>query len=106
MTDIWDKVYSSDESFLEKIRLMIIKIHHLKQWRFYQLILVQNLKQILSHLYMMINKGYLAIPEKYDKLIVSLRTAQAKDYSLDKEQTSYSDSLDALRLSLKGYNIR
>jgi hypothetical protein len=63
-------------------------------------------KQILSHLYMMINKGYLAIPEKYDKLIVSLRTAQAKDYSLDKEQTSYSDSLDALRLSLKGYNIR
>jgi hypothetical protein len=63
-------------------------------------------KQILSHLYMMINKGYLAVPEKYDKLIVSLRTAQAKEYSLDKEQTSYSDSLDALRLSLKGYNIR
>jgi len=39
-------------------------------------------KQMLSHLYLMINKGYLAIPEKYDKLIVSLRTAQ---YSLDKE---------------------
>jgi hypothetical protein len=57
-------------------------------------------------LYMMINKGDLAIPEKYDKLIVSLRNAQAKEYSLDKEQTSYSDSLDALRLSLKGYNIR
>jgi hypothetical protein len=54
----------------------------------------------------MINKGDLAIPEKYDKLIVSLRNAQAKEYSLDKEQTSYSDSLDALRLSLKGYNIR
>jgi hypothetical protein len=32
-------------------------------------------KQMLSHLYLMINKGYLAIPEKYDKLIVSLRTA-------------------------------
>lgn len=27
------------------------------------------------------------------------------DYSLDKEQTSYNDLLDALRLSLKGYNI-
>jgi len=27
------------------------------------------------------------------------------DYSLDKEQTSYSDVLDALRLALKGYNI-
>lgn len=30
-----------------------------------------------------------AVPEKYEKLIVSLRTAQAKEYSLDKEQTSY-----------------
>jgi hypothetical protein len=28
-----------------------------------------------------------------------------KDYSLDKQQTSYDDSLDALRLSLKGYLI-
>jgi hypothetical protein len=28
------------------------------------------------------------------------------DYSLDKEQTSYDDLLDALRLSLKGYNIK
>ena len=59
-------------------------------------------KQTLSHLYLMINKGYLAIPEKYDKLIVSLRTAQ---YSLDKEQTSYDDLLDGLRLSLKAYTI-
>jgi len=30
---------------------------------------------------------------------------QAREYSLDKEQTSYSDILDVLRLSLKGYNI-
>lgn len=34
---------------------------------------------------------------------LSLRTAQAKEYSLDKEQTSYDDVLDALRLRLKGY---
>ena len=54
----------------------------------------------------MVSKGYLAIPSKYDKLITSLRTAYATEYSLDKEQTSYSDSLDALRLSLKGYNIK
>jgi hypothetical protein len=39
------------------------------------------------------------------KLIISLRTAQANEYSLDKEHTSYDDSLDALRLSLKGYKI-
>jgi hypothetical protein len=50
----------------------------------------------------MLNKEYLAIPEKYEKVIISLRTAQANEYSLDKEQTSYDDLLDALRLSLKG----
>ena len=28
------------------------------------------------------------------------------NYSLDHEQTSYNDLLDALRLALKGYNIK
>jgi len=50
-------------------------------------------------------KGYLAIPSQHDKLITSLRTAYATHYSLDKDQTSYNDLLDALRLSLKGYKI-
>jgi hypothetical protein len=63
-------------------------------------------KSMLSHLYLMINEDYLAIPERFDKLIISLRTAQAKEYSLDKDNTSYNDLLDALRLSLKGYNIK
>jgi hypothetical protein len=53
----------------------------------------------------MVNDGYLAIPQEYEKLIISLRTAQAKEDSLDKEQTSYVDLLDALRLSLKGYKV-
>jgi hypothetical protein len=60
---------------------------------------------MLSHLHVMVNKGYLAIPIQYDNLITSLRTAYAREYSLDKEQTSYSDSLDALKLSLKAYQI-
>jgi len=62
-------------------------------------------KQMLSHLHMMVTKGYLSIPEEHDKLITSLRTANAKELTLDKEQTSYDDLLDGLRLSLKGYNI-
>jgi hypothetical protein len=62
-------------------------------------------KQMLSHLYLMINEDYLAIPEKYEKLIISLRTATANEYSLDKQATSYDDILDALRLSLKGYSL-
>ena len=47
----------------------------------------------------------MAIDPKYNKLITSLRTAYAKELTLDKEQTSYDDSLDALRLSLNGYSI-
>ena len=45
------------------------------------------------------------LPSKHDKIITSLRTAYAKELTLDKEQASYNDLLDALRLSLKGYNI-
>jgi hypothetical protein len=63
-------------------------------------------KQMLSNLHVMVSKGYLAIPSKYEKLITSLRTATATEYSLDKQQTSYDDLLDALRLSLKAYNIK
>lgn len=63
-------------------------------------------KTMLSNLHLFINKEYLAIPKQWDKLILSLRTAIAKEYSLDKEQTNYNDSLDALRLSLKGYKMK
>jgi len=61
---------------------------------------------MLSNLHVVVSKGYLAIGMKYDKLIISLRTAYATELSLDKEQTTYSDLLDALRLSLKGYQIK
>jgi hypothetical protein len=60
---------------------------------------------MLSNLHVVVSKGYLAITEKYDKLITSLRTASAEELNLKKVQTSYADLLDALRLSLKGYNI-
>jgi hypothetical protein len=54
----------------------------------------------------MVNEGYLANSPKFEKLILTLRTAQAKEYTLDKQATSYDDLLDALRLSLKGYELR
>jgi hypothetical protein len=62
-------------------------------------------KQMLSHLAMMISKEYLCIPKEYDKLIISLRTAYADELSLDKERTSYSDSLDSLRLACKMFTM-
>ena len=51
-------------------------------------------KQMLSSLAIMINKEYIVIPN-------DLRTAYANELSLDKEKTSYSDSIDALRLACK-----
>jgi hypothetical protein len=63
-------------------------------------------KQMLSHLAMLVSKDYLAIPKEFDRLIISLRTAWANEYSLDKEQTSFSDSIDALRLACKMYKMK
>jgi hypothetical protein len=44
-------------------------------------------------------------PDKFDKLITSLRTAVDIDGTLDKEATSYNDILDAFRLALKFYHF-
>ena len=41
--------------------------------------------------------------ERFDKLITALRTAVANEYKLDKTETSFSDLLDAFRLSLTFY---
>ena len=47
--------------------------------------------------------GYIAINPKFDKLIISLRTAVENDGMLDKEATSYDDMFDAFRLALHFY---
>jgi hypothetical protein len=48
--------------------------------------------------------GRIAItPDRFDKLITSLRTAVDNDGTLDKESTSYNDIFDAFRLALKFY---
>ena len=60
---------------------------------------------MISHLCLMVSEGLGALPDNYEKLIISSRTAHAREYTLDKEQTSYDDLLDVLRLSLKGYQI-
>jgi hypothetical protein len=45
-------------------------------------------------------------PDKFDKLIISLRTAVDNDGTLDKESTSYNDIFDAFRLALKFYHFQ
>ena len=54
----------------------------------------------------MVSKEYLCIPKEYEKLTIALSTAYANELSLDKEKTSYSDSLDALRLASKMYKMK
>jgi len=60
---------------------------------------------MLSNLHAVISKEYLAINQGYEKLLTSLRTAYAEELNLKKDQTSYDDLLDALRLGLKAYNF-
>lgn len=62
--------------------------------------------EMLQKLHLMINKNILAIPSKHSDLIRSLRTAQAIGYKLQKDRMVNSDLLDALRLSMKGFNIK
>jgi hypothetical protein len=66
-------------------------------------------KAMLGHCKMILEKdsGHIAInPDKFDKLITSLRTAVDNDGTLDKESTSYNDIFDAFRLSLKYYHFK
>jgi hypothetical protein len=64
-------------------------------------------KAMLGHCKMILedDRGRIAInPDKFDKLITSLRTAVDNDGNLDKESTSYNDIFDAFRLALKFYH--
>ena len=53
-------------------------------------------KDLLSHMQSIISNQYLAIPEQgNEKLLTALRTAWAKELSLDKNVSVYNDALDA-----------
>jgi Terminase RNaseH-like domain len=65
-------------------------------------------KAMLGHCKMILENdgGRIAInPDRFDKLITSLRTAVDNDGTLDKESTSYNDIFDAFRLALKFYHF-
>lgn len=60
-------------------------------------------KSMLSHTKQMMeyDNGRVAINPQFTKLITSLRTAVADEWSLDKEATSHDDLFDSFRLSLQ-----
>ena len=66
-------------------------------------------KAMLGHCKMILEKdgGRIAInPDRFDKMITSLRTAVDIDGTLNKEATSYNDIFDAFRLALKFYHFQ
>ena len=65
-------------------------------------------KAMLGHCKMILEQdpSKIAInPDRFEKLITSLRTAVDNDGTLDKESTSYNDIFDAFRLALKFYHF-
>jgi hypothetical protein len=62
-------------------------------------------KEMLAHTKLMLDRKKLAIHPKFNKLLVALSTAVARDGMLDKQITAHDDLLDGLRLSLKYYSI-
>ena len=66
-------------------------------------------KAMLGHCKMIMENdgGRIAInPDKFGKLITSIRTAVDNDGVLDKEATSDNDIFDAFRLALKFYHFQ
>ena len=65
-------------------------------------------KAMIGHCKMILESegGRIAInPDRFNKLIIALRTAVDVDGSLDKEATSHNDIFDAFRLALKFYQF-
>jgi hypothetical protein len=58
-------------------------------------------KSMLEWTYNLLSKKRIAIDPKYQKLILSLKSAYDTEFDLDKMITIYSDHLDSLRLSLR-----
>lgn len=66
---------------------------------------LRKVSQGLKHTQVLLEKEYFAINSKFDKLITSLMTAVASEYTLDKEATSFDDLLDVYRMSLRYYYV-
>lgn len=62
-------------------------------------------KEMLGNTKMLIEKGLVAINPRFNKLITALRTAIEQDGVLDKASTTYNDTFDAFRLSMRYYEL-
>jgi hypothetical protein len=111
-----NKIYidGANPSFIKSLKIMLgdrsnYETVPKERWRYMK---VQSVnfatrhKAMLGHSKLLLEKGYIAINDKFDKLITSLRTAVATENTLDKEATSYNDIFDSFRLALEYYQAR
>lgn len=59
--------------------------------------------QMLQHAKSLMDENRIMIDKRYDKLLISLRTAVAEEHKLQKSDMSYDDLFDSFRLSLNFY---
>ena len=52
------------------------------------------------------NEGLVAIPSKFQDLIVALRTATAEEWKISKPDSSHNDLLDSLLMCLSVYKFK
>ncbi len=65
----------------------------------------QRHKEMLGRVKHMMDNEVLYINPKFDKLLIACRTAVVYGETLDKNETSFNDVFDALRLSLENYKF-
>ena len=58
---------------------------------------------MLQHAKSLMDENRIMIDKRFDKLLVSLRTATADEYKLQKSDMSYDDLFDSFRLALQFY---
>ena len=63
--------------------------------------MLQHLKHILER-----PQPCLAIHPRFDKLLIGLRSSTATEMKLNKEDTSYDDLVDAMRMAIWYYKFR
>ena len=108
--NLWWFVDGSNRAFVNELKL---RFGEMLDWekvedvghddnRILPIAFVKEHRNMLHSLISLMGKRMLAIPKRFDKLIISLRTATAKEYDLDKDDTINDDSLDALRLITMG----
>ena len=109
-----NKIYVANPSFIKSLKIMLgersnyetVKKEHWRYMKVQPVNFATRHKAMLAHSKLLLEKGYIAINEKFDKLVTSLRTAVAVENTLDKEATSYNDVYDSFRLALEYYQVK